>query len=664
MGRTVAVLIAAPAALLGAAGAALSVALADDPAAEGNRAVVAAAVGVYLAVALLLCVLRPQARVGWLLLTGAVLWGVGEGALALGIHGLVADPGSVPGAAWVGVLGTSLRGLGWLDLVLLVPLLFPDGRPPWPGRRWPVWLVAAAITTFLVATLVAPRPLEATLMRFDSPTGLPDSLRDLADTVAVLAIGLAIGALAVAVAGLVHRWRSGDPLLRQQLTWFGTAAVLPVVVLPLMGTSVVEPWMFGVATLPLPVAIAFAVLQRRLYDVQVVVSRTVTWVLVSAAVALLYAVTVGGVGALVGQQGAPWLGYLAAGVVAVSFAPLHAALRRGANRMVLGRWSEPADALAATGLRLKDAADAPALLVTLVEEAADGLGLDAVWITDAEGVVIAAQGAPGRATGGTPLTAYGEGVGRLDWRGAPLRDAQVRLLHDVSGQIGAVVHGAALLGSLTAAREDLVRAREEERRRLRRDLHDGLGPELAALTMRVDTLRNRRDAEGVDLDAELVGLRGAIQSAVASVRRIVEGLRPPALDDLGIAAALEQVADGLPGGPAITVEVDPVPDLPAAAEVAIYRVAQEALTNVVRHSGASRACVRLRAEDHLVVLSVTDDGSGGAAARIDGLGLGSMRERAAEVGGAVEVQSRPGGGTTVILRVPLAPDRAREGVGG
>ena len=357
--------------------------------------------------------------------------------------------------------------------------------------------------------------------------------------------------------------------------------------------------------------------------------------------------------------------YLAAGVVAVSFAPLHAALRRGANRMVLGRWAEPAEALAATGRRLHDASDAPALLDTLVEEATEGLALDAVWITDADGRVIAAHGAPGEATDGTVLTAYGETVGRLDWRGAPLRDAQTRLLRDVAGQIGAVVHGAGLLGSLQAAREGLVRAREEERRRLRRDLHDGLGPELAALTMRVDTLRNRRWQEGVDLDAELVGLRGAIQSAVASVRRVVEGLRPPALDDLGIAAALEQLADGLPGGPVITVEVGPVPTLPAAAEVAVYRVAQEALTNVVRHSGADTVCVRLAADDHVVALTVVDDGSGGAAARDGGLGLGSMRERAAEVGGTVEVLSRPGGGTTVTLRVPLAHvSRRRQEAGG
>jgi signal transduction histidine kinase len=343
-------------------------------------------------------------------------------------------------------------------------------------------------------------------------------------------------------------------------------------------------------------------------------------------------------------------------VVAVSFAPLHVALRRAVTRLVYGQWSEPAEVLATTGRRLQDASDAPALLGNLVEEIATGLDLDAVWITDERRHVMARHGVPGDATDSAALTAYGLPVGRLHWRGDPPREAQRLLLADLAGQIGAVVHGAGLVESLRGARERLVLAREEERRRLRRDLHDGLGPELAALTMQVDALRNRAGASAVDLDAELVRLRSGLQASVQAVRRVVEGLRPPALDELGLAGALEELVDGLAGGPAITVDVEEVPGLGAATEVAVYRVAQEALTNVVRHSRAERASVSLRTDRATLVLTVRDEGVGGVAPREGGVGLGSMTDRAEEVGGRLEVHHGDGAGTCVMLTVPLVTE--------
>jgi signal transduction histidine kinase len=198
-----------------------------------------------------------------------------------------------------------------------------------------------------------------------------------------------------------------------------------------------------------------------------------------------------------------------------------------------------------------------------------------------------------------------------------------------------------------------VLAREEERKRLRRDLHDGLGPALAALTLHVDALRNRLDAPAVD--ADLLRLRSGIQGTVLDVRRMVEGLRPPALDELGLPGAVEQLADRLTAGTDLLVDVAIVGPLalPAAVEVAAYRVAQEALTNVVRHAGAQRACVRVRVDGGELVLEVTDDGTGTPAPRDGGVGLGSMRERAEELGGRLEVTGRPGRGTRVVARLPV-----------
>jgi len=194
-----------------------------------------------------------------------------------------------------------------------------------------------------------------------------------------------------------------------------------------------------------------------------------------------------------------------------------------------------------------------------------------------------------------------------------------------------------------------VLAREEERRRLRRDLHDGLGPALAGLTLQVDTVRNEVHDERAD--PHLLALRSGIQATVLDVRRIVEGLRPAALDDLGLAEAVRQLCahTELP----VSVEADDLPRLAAATEVAAYRIVQEALTNASRHAGARHGCVRLRTSPGQLVVEVADDGCGVVTPRPDGVGLGSMRSRAEEIGGTFELVAAPGQGTRVTARLPL-----------
>jgi signal transduction histidine kinase len=457
----------------------------------------------------------------------------------------------------------------------------------------------------------------------------------------------------LAVVTLVQRWRQDDELARQRVLWFALAFICPLLLLPLGLADAATPWMFALATLPVPVAIAVALTQHRLYDIQLAVNRSLTYGLLSVLIAGLYAVVVGGVGAFTRSRGATWLPWVAAGVVAVSFAPLRNALQQAANRLTYGQWSQPADVLAATGRRLADAADVTALLQTLADELGGGLGLSYVEITDELGRPLALHGVPGPAPEELPLTAYGTPVGALRWSGSRLRGHDRALLTDVAHQLGGVVHAAALLTVVRTAQERQVLAREEERKRLRRDLHDGLGPALAALTLHVDALRNRLDSPAVD--ADLLHLRSGIQGTVRDVRRMVEGLRPPALDELGLSGAVEQLADRLTAGTDLVVdaEIDGPLALPAAVEVAAYRVAQEALTNVVRHAGAHRACVLIRVDGGELVLEVTDDGTGTPAPRDGGVGLGSMRERAEELGGRLEVEGRPGLGTRVVARLPV-----------
>ena len=183
---------------------------------------------------------------------------------------------------------------------------------------------------------------------------------------------------------------------------------------------------------------------------------------------------------------------------------------------------------------------------------------------------------------------------------------------------------------------------------------DSLGPALASLTLRVDVLRNTWP-DLVDPDRQLIDLRSAIQATVSDVRRIVEGLRPPPLDELGLVGALEQLAARMTGGDDVTVEVTaaPLPPLAAAIEVAVFRVVQEALTNARRHSGATRITVDVTATDDQLRARIRDDGAGTVRPRPGGVGLVSMRERAVELGGILHLDSRRGHGTVVELRLPL-----------
>jgi signal transduction histidine kinase len=260
-----------------------------------------------------------------------------------------------------------------------------------------------------------------------------------------------------------------------------------------------------------------------------------------------------------------------------------------------------------------------------------------------------------------PLTSAGAQVGDLVV--APRRpaetfnDADRRLLAGLAHHAGAAVHAAELTTQLQRSRERLVTAREEERRRMRRDLHDGLGPVLAGIAMQLDAARRlmRRDQDAAG--QLLQHLRQQTQGAIADIRRLVYELRPPALDDLGLTGVLAQHAASCStaGGLQVSIDTGPgLPALPAAVEVAAYRIATEAVTNVTRHAGARTATVKLTASNGMLQVEVTDDGRGVSPAHRAGVGLTSMRERAEELGGSCTLQPRPGGGSIVSAQLPLA----------
>jgi signal transduction histidine kinase len=237
------------------------------------------------------------------------------------------------------------------------------------------------------------------------------------------------------------------------------------------------------------------------------------------------------------------------------------------------------------------------------------------------------------------------------------------LLEDLARQAEVAVHAVRLTTDLQHSRERLVATREEERRRLRRDLHDGLGAQLAGLNVQAGTLRRLIPRDPAAADELVVELRDELRAAIADIRRLVYDLRPPALDDLGLAEALRRLAERYGSeGEQLQVLVETpedLPTLPAAVEVAVYRITQEALTNVVRHARARNCVVQLAVDDD-VALEIVDDGAGIPKERGAGVGLSSMRERASELGGSCVVESAPKGGTQVLVRLPLPKESPKE----
>jgi signal transduction histidine kinase len=233
------------------------------------------------------------------------------------------------------------------------------------------------------------------------------------------------------------------------------------------------------------------------------------------------------------------------------------------------------------------------------------------------------------------------------------------LLEDLARQAEVAVHAVRLTADLQRSREHLVGTREEERRRLRRDLHDGLGAQLAGLNVQAGALRRLIPRDPDAADALVVELRDELRSAIADIRRLVYDLRPPALDDLGLLEALRRLAERYGSEDdqlRVLVEApEDIPDFPAAVEVAVYRITQEALTNVARHARAQTCVVRLVVKDD-VTLEIVDDGVGIYAERSAGVGLSSMRERASELGGSCVVQSTREGGTRVLVRLHHAKE--------
>jgi two-component system NarL family sensor kinase len=617
-------------------------------------------------------------------------------------------------AAWF----STWIGFAYPTLGVFLLLLFPSGRLP--SRRWRIVAWAALLGAALAALGDAFMPgLLLTHYYVDNPFGIVGVIGGKVTTYAFFAASRYLGhALLltsnfVALFSLIPRFRHASANERQQLKWFMFAAVPLTVFLSVLELMIVpnmiayptcslclpEPWLWQVfrairymsilALLVVPVFTYIAILKYRLYDIDVVINRTLVYGALSVCVVGIYVLAVVALGYVFQAQGDLAISLTATGLVAVVFQPLRGRLQRGVNRLMYGERDEPYAVISRLGKRVEAAIEPEAVLPTVVETIAQALKLPyaAILLKEDEDFRTAASyGSPKGEPETIPLVYQREEIGRLILSprapGEAFSEVDRSLLEDLARQAEVAVHAVRLTADLQRSRGRLVTAREEERRRLRRDLHDGLGPTLGALTLGLDTTRFaliQGDPKAVE--ALLLELKSQAQEAVSDVRRLVYGLRPPALDDLGLVQAIRQqaanhgllLADDFPNGTAtkrvssknglvFRVKASEVlPSLPAAVEVACYRIAQEAITNTARHSGASSCLVSLCLEeaDGTLELEIVDDGTGIPEGRSAGVGMSSMRERAEELGGTVTVGDLPGGGTRVLARLPL-PAREEE----
>lgn len=415
----------------------------------------------------------------------------------------------------------------------------------------------------------------------------------------------------------------------------------------------------------LPLTLGIAMWRYRLWDIDLIANRTLIYGALTGLMIGIYALIAGSLGALFQARGNWFISLAAAGGVAVLFHPLRVWLQRSANRMMFGERDDPMAVLTQLARMLEAAAVPGEVLSNIVEMIAQALRLPFAAIKLLEEGEVSRSvefGQPQQDMVKFPLAYQGEELGYLVVAsrepGEALIPADRNLLEYTARQAGPAVYALKLTDDLQRSRERLVFGREEERRRIRRDLHDGLGPLLASQSLLLETLTKLIHQDSAMAERVITELKQQTQTALSDVRQLIYNLRPPSLDDLGLVGALQEEINRRHGSDLqISIHSEALPALPAAVEVAVFRIVQEAVTNVVRHAAARSCEIRLHVEGEAgnarFMVEIKDDGCGVQADHLVGVGLESMRERAAELGGECRIETITGKGTTVRAWAPL-----------
>ena len=606
-------------------------------------------------------------RFGWLL-GGLGLFWVLDGLCQAYVRFGVRDDEVLP---WMDQAWWFLMRFGGFLPVCIAALLliFPTGRflsGGWglAGRAsLVVMVVGISITLFLpagqeVEGVSVPAGVDP------DPVVLPISLA-LSQQLKPVVLAIVIGAILVPMATVVVRYRRSRGLERDRMRWLLWSVVmmaLSVVATFWLSTFWVEHLSIFLMLILPGVAMTIAIVSPQVVSIEDLLDRTLVygglWVLIVAIDLAVLACLALVLGDALEQRQVVFLVLLLSAVI---YAPLRLRLWGWVRRLTLGDREDPYDAVAGLASTLETADEGPEQLAAVAGAVASAFGIDYVSVeVDRAGGerLVATHGARPDHVRTLPITYRDAEVGRLV---LPTRGLRTRLsgrdeqlLGDLVRQAATAARTSRLADELQESRERLVVAREEERRRIRRDLHDGLGPSLSGVVFQLESARLLVDADPAAAARQLGATSSQVQDIVADVRRLVHDLRPPALDDRGLVGALRQQAERLTDEQLrVRVEAVEIDSLPAAVEVAAYRIVGEALTNVRRHAEATSASVKLVVGDGQLLVEVSDDGIGIPADVEAGVGLLSLRERAAELGGRCEISCPPAGGTTVRAWLPI-----------
>ena len=639
-------------------------------------------IGGFATVGALLIWKRSANPIGWLMSAAGASYALAAGAGLLLLH----FPGTRVWGDWIGWL--FFLGFGFVVFVLL---LFPTGSLP--SRRWrPVaWAAGVGMVAWALGNTFALVPANGS----PSPLAIAGPAGRVFTVLSRIGLALLVAAGAAALVSLVFRYRRAAAVEREQLKWLVYAGGLIVAAVLAVGpiehflgagsnaANNLENAVTGGTTALVAIAIGIAIFRYHLYDIDVVINKTLVYGSLAVFITGVYVAIVVGVGSLAQRGARPSLGLsiVATAVVAVAFQPVRAWVQRLANRLVYGRRATPYQVLADFAGRMAGAYAAEDLLPQMARILAEGTAAARadVWLKAGEVFRDGAAWPPGarllppaRATAAgvpayagadrvLPVRYQGEVLGALSVAKRPgeaLTPVEDRLLGDLAGQVGLVLKNAGLrvqllarLEEIRASRQRLVAAQDSERRRIERNIHDGAQQQLVALAIKLSLTES---LIGTDTDGErelLAELRTDAAGAVEDLRDLARGIYPPLLAGQGLPAALAAQASKAPVPTSVTT--DRVGRYPQELEAAVYFCVLEALQNITKYARATRAQIKLTGTGHHLEFEVTDDGAGfDPAARGYGTGLQGMADRLHAHGGTLNVRSAPGASTTITGRLP------------
>ncbi|MGB3410215.1 MAG: sensor histidine kinase [Microthrixaceae bacterium] len=604
----------------------------------------------------------PRNPIGWLMVTA----GLANGVMAVGrewaVFVTVRHP-SLPGAtlaAWFG---------SWPNIIALATLpltltLFPNGSLP--SRRWRavVWGLFGCMLMGVAEGMFTWGAFTEDLPTLTNPLGIRWSGLAVLGTIGRIGFVLTIAA---ALVSLAVKTRRADSVTRQQLRWvfFGAsvlAAETVLEVLPWRGSDVFFVWTQPLALAVFLISIAVAVLRYRLWDLDLLIRMSLIYGVLIVLVTAVYVAVVGAFGQIADEQLQLGPSLIAAALGAAVFALLRDRVQRGVERIFYGDRGDPYRALSKLGERLDQPVPADSVLDEVVDAVAQSLRLGRVSLVVPGTGEVASVGDSDAPTSATALMFRDTQVGELivaPRPGSRIRASEMRILSDLARPVAAVVHAVSVTDELQRSRRDLVTAREAERRKIRRNLHDGLGPALAAVRMKLDSAAMLLDTNPDAAKSVIDQLGADIRSTIADIRHLVYDLQPPKLDEIGLLESISEQARSFSGpledGQMLLVEMHAprvVGELPAAVEVAAYRIVCEALANVARHSCATQCRVGVMLDEGLTI-TIDDDGVGMPENLSRGVGTLSMMERASELGGTLLIGPSPLGGTRVTACLPV-----------